>query len=99
MANGQWESLNAWFVLRVLKQPVHQQPRHACEHHTAGCYLCPPEHCSGALNDPNDPDLTKPRSSSFGHCVYLGGPDGGMRLRMSARDANDHYARQAMERG
>lgn len=82
--------------MRVLKQPVREQPRQACEHHAAGCYLCPREHCSGALNDPDDPDLTKPRSSSSGHCVYL---NGGLRLRMSARGANDHYARQAAARG
>ncbi|MCU1617908.1 MAG: hypothetical protein JWO98_5448 [Frankiales bacterium] len=101
MVNGQWKSLNAWFVLRVLKRPVRQQPRKACEHHAAGCYLCPREYCSGALNDGDDPDLTKPRSSSSGHCVYLSGANGGLglRLRMSARGANDHYARQAAERG
>jgi hypothetical protein len=51
------------------------------------------------LNHRDDPDLTKPRPSSSGHCVYLSGANGGLRLRMSARGANDYYARQAAERG
>lgn len=99
MANIQWEALKAWFALSVLKQPVHQQPRKACEHHATGCYLCPREYCCGALNDRDDPDLTKPRPSSSGRCVYLNGANGLLRLRMSPRGANDHYTRQAAERG
>lgn len=99
MENSQRKTIKSWFLLRVLKRPVRQQPRKACEHHAAGCYLCPREHCDGALNDPDDPDLTKPRSASFGHCIYIGGPDGGQRLRVSARSANDYYARQALDRG
>jgi hypothetical protein len=98
MENSQRKAIKSWFLLRVLKRPVLQQPRKACEHHAAGCYMCPREHCSGALNDRNDPDLTKPRWSTSGHCIYPGGL-GGMRFNVSLRGANDHYARQAAERG
>lgn len=94
-----FDSIKTWVTRNVFKQPVRQLPRQVCEHHAAGCYLCPREHCSGALNDRDDPDLTKPRPSSSGHCVYLNGANGVLRLRMSARGANDHYTRRAAERG
>jgi len=99
MNNSSWEKIRNWISLNVFKQPVRQQPRRVCEHHAAGCYLCPREHCSGALNDRGDPDRTKPRPSSSGHCVYLSGANGVLRLRMSARSANDYYTRRAAERG
>lgn len=101
MTDSLWTRTKYWAALHLFKQPVRQQPRQACAHHAAGCYLCPREYCCGALNDRDDPDLTKPRPSSSGHCVYLGGANGGLglRLSMTARGANDHYARQAAERG
>jgi hypothetical protein len=99
MTNNWLQAIRRWTSMRVLKQPVRQQPRRVCEHHAAGCYLCPREHCSGAWNDRDDPDLTKPKPSLSGHCVYRSGANGGLRLRMSARAANDHYARQAAKRG
>lgn len=99
MTNSWMRVIRHWISMNVVKQPVRQQPRKACQHHAAGCYLCPREYCSGALNDRDDPDLTKPRPTSSGHCVYLNGANGGLRLRMSARGANDHYVRQAAERG
>lgn len=99
MNDSRWAAVRSWLAMRVVKQPVRQQPRKACEHHATGCYLCPREYCSGALNDRDDSDLTKPRPSSSGHCVYLNGANGVLRLRMSARGANDHYTRRAAERG
>lgn len=82
MTNSWLQAIRRWISMRVLKQPVRQQPRKECEHHAAGCYLCPREHCSGALNDRDDPDLTKPRWSSSGHCIYLSGASGGLGLRL-----------------
>jgi hypothetical protein len=94
-----WTWAKYWVSLNLFKQPVRQQPRQACEHHTSGCYLCPREYCSGALNDCDDPDLTKPRPSSSGHCIYLNGANGVLRLRMTARGANDYYKQKALEQG
>lgn len=87
--------MKSWVARKILKQPVRQQPRKACEHHAAGCYLCPRSRCVGALNDRHDPDLTKPRPSTSGHCIFLPGPHGVVRLRVSMETANAHAARRA----
>ena len=81
--------------------PIRQQPRSVCEHHAAGCYLCPRERCIGMLNDREDPDPEKPRPSTSGHCVYMPGENGGigMRVNMTLQGANEHYKRSAMDRG
>lgn len=89
-----WVSLKRWVSLNVFKHPVRQQPRNACEHH-AGCYLCPRSRCVGALNDRDDPDLTKPRPSTLGHCIVIPGPHGVVRMRVSMETANSHAARRA----
>lgn len=81
--------------------PMFQQPRAMCEHHAAGCYLCPREHCIGMLNDREDPDPEKPRPSTSGHCIYMQGVNGGIGLRvnMTLRGANEYYRRRAMDQG
>lgn len=89
--------LKGWILLKVFKQPVRDMPRERCAHHLTGCYLCPQSRCVGALNDRNDPDLTKPRSSTSGHCIYFDGPNGMVRLRVPMETANAHYARRAAE--
>lgn len=72
-----------------------------CEHHAAGCYLCPREHCTGMLNDRENPDPEKPRPSTSGHCVYLPGVNGGIgiRVNITLQDANEYYKRRAMDQG
>lgn len=87
--------VKCWIARKVLKQPVRQQPRKNCEHHAAGCYLCPRSRCVGALNDRDDPDLTKPRPSTSGYCIVIRGAVGFVRLRVSMETANEHAARRA----
>ena len=99
MTNSRMQAIRRWFLMHVLKQPVCQQPRKAYERHAAGCYLCPRRYCRGVLNDHDDLHQTKPRLSSSGHCVYLKGAHGVLRLLVSARGANDHYKRRSAERG
>lgn len=81
--------------------PMLQQPRAMCEHLAAGCYLCPREHCTGMLNDREDPDPEKPRPSTSGHCVYMQGGNGGigMRVNMTLQGANEYYKKRAIDRG
>jgi hypothetical protein len=97
MNESSWAVLKGWILLKVFKQPVRDMPREQCAHHLTGCYLCPRSRCIGALNDRNDPDLTKPRSSTSGHCIYFSGPNGMVRLRVPMATANAHYARRAAE--
>lgn len=92
-------SLKRWISMGVLKQPVRWMPRGDCEHHAVGCFLCPRTHCIGALNDMDDPDLTKPRTSASGQSVHVDGADGPIRLYMGKASANAHYARKAAARG
>ena len=91
-----------WAIAQVQEDaPIRQQPRSVCEHHAAGCYLCPREHCIGMLNDRDDPDPDKPRPFTSGHCVYMQGGNGGIGLRvnMTLQGANEYYRRRAMEQG
>ncbi len=97
-----WQRQIEWVIARVQEDPpMLRQPRSMCEHHAAGCYLCPRDHCSGMLNNPDDPDPNKPKPHTTGHCIYFFGADGtpGMRVRMGLRDANDYYARRAIDQG
>lgn len=96
MNKSSWAVLKGWILLKVFKQPVRDMPRELCVHNTE-CYMCPRSRCVGALNDRHDPDLTKPRSSTSGHCIYFSGPNGMMRLRVPMATANAHYARRAAE--
>ncbi len=89
-----WIRVKLWVSLRLLRRPVSEMPRGQCQHN-AGCYLCPQSRCVGALNDRDDPDLTKPRPSTSGHCIVMPGPNGVVRLRVSMETANAHAARQA----
>lgn len=91
-----------WVITRVQEDPpMLQQPRAMCEHHAAGCYLCPREHCTGMLNDRDDPDSTKPRPSISGWCINTPSVnDGvGMRFNMALPDANEYYKKRAMAQG
>jgi hypothetical protein len=52
------------------------------------------------LNERDDPDLTKPRSSSSGHCIYIhgeNGENGVVRFRVPKEAANARLARQAAD--
>lgn len=92
----------SWVIARVQEDPpMLQQPRAVCEHHAAGCYICPREHCNGMLNDRDDPDPTKPRPSISGQCIYTPGVNGGvgMRFNMALQDANEYYKKRAMDQG
>lgn len=91
-----WASIKSWISLNVLRQPVREMPRGRCAHST-GCYLCPRTRCVGMLNDRHEPDLTKPRPSTSGHCIYVNGEKGLIRLRVSMETANARRARQAAE--
>lgn len=97
-----WLRWMDWVITRVQEgAPIRQQPRSSCEHHAAGCYLCPREHCTGMFNDREDPDPEKPRPSTSGHCAYMPGVnDGiGMRVNMTLRGANEYYKKQATDQG
>lgn len=94
--------LTQWAIAQTQEgAPVRQQLRSMCEHHAAGCYLCPREHCIGMLNDREDPDPEKPRLSTSGHCVYMPSVNGGIGLRvnMTLQGANEYYRRRAMDQG
>ena len=91
-----WASIKGWISLNLIKQPVAERPRERCAHN-AGCYLCPRSRCVGALNDRNDPDVTKPRPSTSGHCIVVPSAAGFVRLRVSMETANAHAARRAAE--
>jgi len=94
--------LTQWVIAQVQEDaPIRQQLRSVCEHHAAGCYLCPREHCIGMLNDRDDPDLNKPRPFTLGHCVYMPGGNGGIgiRVNMTLQGANEYYRRRAVEQG
>lgn len=86
--------LKNWIFRRVDNQRVDHQPRLNCAYH-AGCYLCPRSRCVGALNDGDDPDLTKPKPTTSGHCIVVPGAVGFVRLQVSMETANAHAARQA----
>lgn len=51
MTDSMWTRTKYWASLHLFKQPVRQQPRQACAHHAAGCYLCPREYCCGCWGD------------------------------------------------
>lgn len=89
-----WASIKSWISLNLIKQPVAEMPREHCQH-TAVCYVCPRGRCVGALNDRDDPDLTKPRPTTSGHCIVVPGAVGFVRLRVSVETANAHAARRA----
>lgn len=94
--NNHWVRFRAWYSLTVLKRPVREMPRADCQHSFA-CYLCPRSRCVGSLNAPDDPDLTKPRSSSWGHCIFVQGKHGIVRFRVSIAEANKRRARAAAD--
>ena len=66
--------------------------------HNTKCHMCPRTRCVGALNDQHDPDLSKPRTSSSGHCLYLNGANGPIRIRVSTEAANSYYAQRSAEK-
>ena len=78
-----------------------EQPRSLCEHHAAGCYLCPRGHCIGMLNDRDHPDPNKPKPRTSARCVYGPSRNGapGVRFNMTLQGANEYYKRQAMANG
>jgi hypothetical protein len=96
MNKTSWAKIKSWISLNVFKQPVREMPRERCAHST-GCYLCPRSRCVGSLNDRDDPDLTKPRPSSSGHCIHVHGENGLVILRVSMESANARAARRAAE--
>jgi hypothetical protein len=96
MIYSAWTQMRSWFSLKVLKRPVREMPRERCVHNT-GCHLCPRSRCKGELNDRDDPDLTKPRASTSGHCLYIHSANGVIRIRISTEAANARRARQAAE--
>lgn len=89
--------IQRWFAVRNPPTAPASVPRERCEHRDV-CHLCPRSMCSGQLNSPDDPDMTKPRSSSYGRCIVIQGSAGPLRLRVSAEGANEHAARRDAER-
>ena len=87
---------SAWLSERRPVTP-RSVPREFCDH-ASDCYLCPRALCVGSLNSPDEPDRTKPRSSSNGRCVYFVGADGQpRRFRISLESANDHAKQRALQ--
>ena len=88
-----WTELKEWLSLRVMRRPVIYAPRDQCEHN-GRCVMCPEDRCVGFLNDPHDPDLTKPRVGATGHCTHVMTKSGPMQFRLSMEGANSYYAKK-----
>src|SRR5688572_22889091 len=85
-------------VIRRPKPPAYIA-RKDCEH-ALRCYLCAPGICTGRLNRPDEPDASKPRSWSYGMCIYTVMENGElMRWNMTIEGANEHYRNQAIKQG